>query len=115
MRTFFFAAAIALNAAGIGPVSLAQTADPNIAAKHAIGEIKTIDAAAKQLTIKTDAGSMVTISLSDKTTYKKLAPGEQSLTNATDLTFADLGEGDRVMARGTSPKIASRCLLSRLS
>jgi hypothetical protein len=39
--------------------------------------------------------------LSDKTTYKKLAPGEQSLANATDVTFADLGEGDRVMARGT--------------
>ncbi|HEU4932518.1 MAG TPA: hypothetical protein VFT48_10580, partial [Pyrinomonadaceae bacterium] len=61
----------------------------------------SIDAAAKQLTIKTDAGSMVMVSLSDKTTYKKLAPGEQSLTNATDLTFADLAEGDRVMARGT--------------
>lgn len=95
MRTFFFAAAIALIS------FLVQTADPNIAAKHAIGEIKSIDAAAKQLTIKTDAGSVVTVTLTDKTTYKKLAPGEQSLANATDLTFADLAEGDRVMARGT--------------
>ena len=102
MRTFFFAAAMAMiSLLGSSPVSLAQTADPNIAAKHAIGEIKSIDTAAKQLTIKTDAGSMVTVTLSDKTTYKKLAPGEQSLANATDLTFADLGEGDRVMARGT--------------
>ena len=102
MRTFFFAAAIAfICLLASSPVSLAQTDDPNIAAKHAIGEIKTIDAAAKQLTIKTDAGSVVTVTLSDKTTYKKLAPGEKSLTNATDLTFADLGEGDRVMARGT--------------
>ncbi|HEX5884374.1 MAG TPA: hypothetical protein VFY67_07495, partial [Pyrinomonadaceae bacterium] len=40
------------------------------------------------------------VSLGDKTTYKKLAPGETSLTNATDLTLADLAEGDRVMARG---------------
>lgn len=102
MRTFFFGAAIAIiSLLASSPASLAQTDDPNIAAKHAIGEIKTIDAAAKQLTIKTDAGSMVTVTLSDKTTYKKLAPGEKSLTNATDLTFADLGEGDRVMARGT--------------
>ena len=102
MRTFFFGAAIAfISLLASSPASLAQTADPNIAAKHAIGEIKSIDAAAKQLTIKTDAGSMVAVSLSDKTTYKKLAPGEQSLTNATDLTFADLAEGDRVMARGT--------------
>ena len=80
---------------------MAQTADPGIAAKHAIGEIKSVDAAAKQLTIKTDAGSVLTVSLNDKTTYKKLAPGEQTLTNATDVTFTDLAEGDRIMARGT--------------
>ena len=102
MRTFYFAVAMAFISLLLSsPAALAQTADPDIAAKHAIGEIKSIDAAAKQLTIKTDAGSMVTVSLSDKTTYKKLAPGEKSLANATDVTFADLGEGDRVMARGT--------------
>ena len=101
MRKFFFAVAIGLITLALSPVSFAQTPDPSIAAKHAIGEIKSIDTAAKQLTIKTDAGSMVNVSLSDKTTYKKLAPGEQTLTNATDVTFADLAEGDRIMARGT--------------
>ena len=102
MRKFFFAAAIGLIALlASTPASLAQATDPGIAAKHAIGEIKSVDAAAKQLTIKTDAGSILTVSLSDKTTYKKLAPGEQTLTNATDVTFADLAEGDRIMARGT--------------
>jgi hypothetical protein len=101
MRKFFFATAIGLITLTLVAASFAQDADPNISAKHAIGEVKSIDAAAKQLTIKTDAGSTVTVSVSDKTTYKKLAPGEQSLTNATDTTFADLGEGDRVMARGT--------------
>lgn len=100
MRTFFFAVAIGLISLTFSSVSLAQD-DPNIAAKYAIGEVKSIDATTKQLTIKTDAGSTVTVSLNDKTTYKKLAPGEQSLTNATDVTFTDLGEGDRVMARGT--------------
>ena len=106
MRKVFFAVAIGLIILALSSGSFAQSAaapggDPNIAAKHAIGEIKTIDAAAKQLTIKTDAGSVVSVSLSDKTTYKKLAPGEQTLTNASDVTFADLAEGDRVMARGT--------------
>ena len=101
MRKFFFAAAIGLiTLLASTPASLAQATDPDIAAKHAIGEIKSVDAAAKQLTIKTDAGSILTVSLSDKTTYKKLAPGEQTLTNATDVTFADLAEGDRIMARG---------------
>ena len=96
MKTFFFAAALALIT-----LVVPQGGDPNITAKYAIGEVKSIDATAKQLTIKTDAGSTVTVSLGDKTTYKKLAPGETSLTNATDVTFADLAEGDRIMARGT--------------
>jgi hypothetical protein len=95
MKTFFFAAAL-----GLITLFAPQGGDPNITAKYAIGEVKSIDATAKQLTIKTDAGSTVTVSLSDKTTYKKLAPGETSLTNASDVTFADLAEGDRIMARG---------------
>ena len=99
MRKFFCAFAIGLITLALSPALYAQ-GDANITAKYAIGEVKSIDATAKQLTIKTDAGSMVTVSLNDKTTYKKLAPGEQTLTNATDVTFADLGEGDRIMARG---------------
>ena len=95
MKTFFFAAAI-----GLITLFAPQGGDPNITAKYAVGEVKSIDATAKQLAIKTDAGSTVTVSLSDKTTYKKLAPGETTLTNATDVTFTDLAEGDRVMARG---------------
>ncbi len=95
MKTFFFAVAL-----GLITLLAPQGGDPNITAKYALGEVKTIDAAAKQLTIKTDAGSIVTVSLSDKTIYKKLAPGETSLTNATDVTFADLAEGDRIMASG---------------
>jgi hypothetical protein len=101
MRTFFFAAAVGLITLLVSAqASIAQATDPAITAKYAIGEVKTIDGAAKQITIKTDAGSVVMVSLNDKTAYKKLAPGEQTLTNATDVTFADLAEGDRVMARG---------------
>jgi len=88
MKAFFFAAAL-----GLITLFVPQGGDPNITAKYAVGEVKSIDATAKQLTIKTDAGSTVTVSLSDKTTYKKLAPGETSLTNATDVTFTDLAEG----------------------
>lgn len=96
MKAFFFAAAL-----GLITLFVPQGGDPNITAKYAVGAVKSIDATAKQLTIKTDAGSTVTVSLSDKTTYKKLAPGETTLTNATDVTFTDLAQGDRVMARGT--------------
>ncbi|HEV7683104.1 MAG TPA: hypothetical protein VGO68_13325 [Pyrinomonadaceae bacterium] len=78
----------------------AQTGDPGITPNGAIGEVKVIDNAAKQLIVKTDAGSLVTVALSDKTVYMRLAPGEKTLTNATKIAFSDVGEGDRIWARG---------------
>src|SRR5687767_6366688 len=101
MRALAFTAISLITLSFATSVAVAQTADPSIAAKHAIGEVKTIDAATKQVTIKTDAGSVLTVSTTEKTTYKKLAPGETTLTNAADVTFAELAEGDRIMARGT--------------
>ncbi|HKO97952.1 MAG TPA: hypothetical protein VJU86_13225 [Pyrinomonadaceae bacterium] len=77
-----------------------QAPDPGITANGAIGEIKVIDVSAKQLIIKTDAGSLVNVSLSDATVFMRLAPGEKTLTNATKVAFTDVGEGDRVWARG---------------
>ena len=78
----------------------AQTGDPNITLNSVIGEVKAIDASARQLTVKTDAGSVVTAIVSDTTTYLRVAPGEKDLTNAAKIAFADVAEGDRVMARG---------------
>jgi hypothetical protein len=100
MRALVFTVITLITLTIVSSTSYAQGTDPNIAAKHAIGEVKTVDAASKQLTIKTDAGSMVTVSVTEKTIYKKLAPGEQKLDNATDVTLADIAEGDRIMARG---------------
>lgn len=78
----------------------AQAADSSVTANRALGEVKVIDTAAKQLIIKTDAGSLVTVELSDNTSFMRVAPGEKTLTNATKITFADVAEGDRVMAMG---------------
>ena len=77
-----------------------QGGDPGITPNGAIGEVKVIDTGAKQLIVKTDAGSLVTVALGEKTVYMRLAPGEKTLANATKIAFSDLGEGDRVWARG---------------
>jgi len=77
-----------------------QGGDPGITPNGAIGEVKVIDSPAKQLILKTDAGSLVTVALGDKTVYMRLAPGEKTLTNAAKITFTEVGEGDRVWARG---------------
>jgi hypothetical protein len=102
MRALFFSLLIGL--AALQTTSLAisfQGTDPAITAKGAIGEVKSIDLPNKLMTIKTDAGSTVFVVINDKTSYKRLAPGEQSLTNASDITLSDVAEGDRVWARGT--------------
>jgi hypothetical protein len=104
MRALLLAVAVALASLN-SSVSLVQAqdvaSDPNIAAKHAIGEVKTIDASQKILSINTDAGNTVFVTVTDKTVYKRLPPGEQTLTNAADIALSDVGEGDRIMARGT--------------
>src|SRR5262245_55420860 len=106
MRALFLAALvtaglISLGSTYISQAAVQQTPDPGIQAKWAIGEVQSIDTSGKLITIKTDAGSVVMVLYTDRTTYKKLAPGETSLTNATDITFGDVGAGDRIMARGT--------------
>jgi len=78
----------------------APQTDPNITPTRVVGEVKAIDSAAKQLTVKTDAGSEVTVILADTTTYSRLPPGETTLAKATDITLADIAQGDRVLASG---------------
>ena len=111
MKAPFFAIALVLVVVLAGSSVFAQTpasttavtgqgGDPGITPNGVIGEVKVIDNTAKQLIIKTDAGSLVTVALADKTVYLRLAPGEKTLTNATKIAFSDVGEGDRVWARG---------------
>lgn len=112
MKAPFLAIALVLVVVLAGSSAIAQTpsttttpaaqpgGDPGITPNGAIGEVKVIDNATKQLIVKTDAGSLVTVALGDKTVYMRLAPGEKTLTNATKIAFSDVGEGDRVWARG---------------
>jgi co-chaperonin GroES (HSP10) len=112
MKAPFLAIALALVGVLAGSAAHAQTTpaatstaapktgDPSISPNRALGEVKVKDAAAKQLIVKTDAGSLVTVVLSDATSYMRVAPGETTLTNATKITFADVAEGDRVLALG---------------
>lgn len=107
MRAHFLAIALALLTGTAGAFAQTpqatpapQQADKGITQNSAMGEVKAIDPASSQLILKTDAGSVVTVTVSDKTVYMRLAPGETTLTNATKIAFADVAEGDRVWARG---------------
>lgn len=110
MKALFYAIALVLALVPVSsgahaqtipaPSGSQQTADPSITPNGAIGEVKVIDGAAKQIIVKTDAGSLVTVVLNGNTSYMRVAPGETTLAKATKIAFSDVGEGDRIFARG---------------
>jgi hypothetical protein len=93
---------LCLIAAALPVASLAQ--DAPAAAKASpftstIGSVTEISAADKKLTIKTDAGASVTITVDEKTKFSKIAAGEKDLKKATEATLDEIKPGDRVLAR----------------
>jgi len=77
-----------------------QAEDKSITPNRAQGDVKAIDLAGKQLILKTDAGSLVTVLFADNTSYMRVAPNATTLDGATKIAVTDLAEGDRVMAMG---------------
>ena len=63
-----------------------------------VGTIKTIDGS--KITLTTDAGTTVTISLQDSTRLLRIEPGEKDLKNAVKIIQQDLQPGDRILAAG---------------
>ncbi len=78
-----------------------QTPTPSPAAQISgvIGEVKAIDSATNQMQVRTDNGVIANVGINDKTQYKRMALGAKTLTGATDITLADVGQGDRIWAR----------------
>jgi len=64
------------------------------------GVVTKIDAAGSTLTVKTDAGQEVSVKLDPKASFRRVAPGETDLKNATNIAVADIGLGDKVLAVG---------------
>ena len=66
-------------------------------AQHLVGEVTAVDAAAGRFTVKTVAGESRTVAVDDKTTFRRLPPGETTLDKAERVTRADVQVGDRVL------------------
>jgi hypothetical protein len=79
---------------------LARAQAPAPAAVNAMGVVTKIDAAAREIVIKTDAGPEVTVAAQANASFRKVAPGETDLRNAPMIAITDINAGDRVLARG---------------
>lgn len=77
---------------------MAQAQTP--AAKVVAGEITGVDAAAKQIKVKTDDGAAYTVALQDNAILQKLPFGETDQKKAVKITISDVTTGDRILTRG---------------
>lgn len=74
---------------------LAQTPAP--AVQRVLGAVQSVDAAAKTLTVKSDAGDVYSIKLTATAKVQKIAPGSK---DPAPLTFDEIAVGDRAVAYG---------------
>ncbi len=103
LLTLTFAAlslALSLPRVASGQVASAPPGAARAAQQHLIGAVTAIDQTAAQITVKTDAGASVNVTVNERTIYRRLPPGQTSLTNAEAITSADVKVGDRVLVPG---------------
>jgi co-chaperonin GroES (HSP10) len=92
--------AIALLALTLSAVARAQGSDPAITATRVFGKITEINVPAGEVIVKTDAGSVVSVKLNEKTSYERMPVGETDRTKAVKIALTDIAVGDGVYARG---------------
>lgn len=83
-----------------GAAGFAQTSAPAPTPITVIGQVESVDAGARSLTMKAADGSALSVTMAEKGTVVKVAPGETSLANAAPIGFEAITAGDRVMVRG---------------
>lgn len=93
--------AVLLLAGAASAPALAQNPAPAApAVPTVLGEVTSVDAASRGLKIKIEDGSTLAVTLAEKGTVMKVAPGEKSLQNAAPIAFDAITAGDRVLVRG---------------
>jgi hypothetical protein len=100
MTRVFISVLVLLVAAIAGIAQAGATADPAITATKVYGKVTEINGPSAMMIVKTDAGSLVLVKVSEKTSYERMPPGETDTTKAVKITLADITAGDGVYARG---------------
>jgi hypothetical protein len=93
-----------------GEPVFAQTPAP--AAARQLGTVKALTG--NSLTLATDAGQQVTVSVGDGVRILQLAPGSTDLKSAQTITMSDIAVGDRVLVTGKAGDDAASFTASRV-
>ena len=78
----------------------APTSDPAITSLSVMGVVTDLKTDPRQVIVKTAAGNEVTVTLSERTTYMRIPPGEKTKDKFIPIAATDFAVGDTVFARG---------------
>jgi hypothetical protein len=68
--------------------------------QNLMGEVSAIDPNAGRLVVLTDAKTTVNVTVNDKTAFRRVQPGQTSLTGAEQIKITDIKVGDRILIPG---------------
>ena len=105
---------VAIVAFGAGLNVSGQTASPASKVYQIVGEVVSLDKTASQVSIKSKESEPIALSLDATTDYKRVPPGETTLSKAVAVTLADIAVGDQVYARGMTSDSGSRLPVRQL-
>jgi Domain of unknown function (DUF5666) len=113
LRTSLILPVTALSACGVLMAQAqAPAAAPAAAAARQIGTVTAV--AGDGLTLKTDAGQQVVVSVADGARILQLAPGSTDLKTAQTIALKDIAVGDRVLVSGKAGENAGALAASRV-
>jgi hypothetical protein len=92
-----FAIALPLSAQTPAP---SPVSDPAITALSVTGVVSELKPDTRQVIVTTAAGNQVIVTLSDRTSFMRIPPGEKTKDKFIKISPADFGVGDSVFARG---------------
>lgn len=78
----------------------APNPDPAITSLSVMGVVTDLKPDTRQVIVKTAAGNEVTVTLSDRTTFMRIPPGEKTKDKFVPIAATDFGVGDSVFVRG---------------
>ncbi len=114
-RTAALRASLILPVAVLSACSTMVMAQAPAAAPAAARQLGTVTAVAgNNLTLKTDAGQVVVVSVADGARILQLAPGSTDLKTAQAIALTDIASGDRVLVTGKAGDSAAAFAASRV-
>jgi hypothetical protein len=89
-------------------------AQPAAASNRVLGTVASVSG--NTVSVKTDAGATVAVTVPDTARIVRTAPGSKTLTGATKIAVSDIGTGDRVlMAVAGDPPSATVVIVNKAS